>query len=150
MANRGATEAQLKYKFGWKGAKMAQEYIATSKPLLRKNASLLTGIDLDKLNNNNFDEEDEDEAFPDHAEFSQMVSPKKMNKRDHTEAFPDHEEFSQVISPKKEQNYTKNFPDHEEFSQIISPKKKKHSENVSINMAGANFSNCTVYFSGPK
>ena len=44
MANNGATAQQMATMFNWKDPKMATEYVAQSKPTLKRNASLLTGV----------------------------------------------------------------------------------------------------------
>ena len=49
MANNGATSDQLKYKFNWRHHNTAQEYIENSKPLLKRNASLLSGLNLENI-----------------------------------------------------------------------------------------------------
>ena len=46
LAATGASEQQMKDKFGWKDGAMCNEYIATSKPILKRNAAMLSGLNL--------------------------------------------------------------------------------------------------------
>ena len=39
----------MKDKFGWRDGSMCNEYIATSKPLLKRNASMLSGLPVEDL-----------------------------------------------------------------------------------------------------
>ena len=135
MANAGATENQLMYKFNWKNPKMAQRYMATSQPLLKRTASMLTG----------FPEQQSSAKVPkkDHNS-NQSNQPSMLPEINEDKDFPDNDFFSSLCDDNEQENSraaVKMLPKKDDEAK----KESANGDNIAISMSGATFSNCTFY-----
>ena len=159
MANAGATENQMMFKFNWKNPKMAQEYISASKPLLKRTASMLTGIPV----------EDPKVAKLDHTSNpgpSSSMLPKEKEADKEEDVFEDEEFFgsffedddqaaSQMLPKKASTKKSNGVNVKNRAASKMLPKKANTAKDstgdtVDISMSGAQFTNCTVYVYGAQ
>ena len=124
FANAGATENQMMNKFNWKSSKMAQEYIASSGPVLKRNAEMLT---------------------PSTSAGGERSQPAKKQKLDAAKKLPE-EQFpddDDILLSDEEDGKVAADKDGKDAAD------KNGNESVNISMSGAQFTNCTVYVYQP-
>ena len=121
----------MKDKFGWRDGSMCNEYIATSKPLLKRNASMLSGLPVEDL---------EPIVPKKNPKLETDTDPTVSKTDDASELWGEDEDVEQVSEPLKE--VVESAEKHETAGE-------DNNGNLKSFLKGFSFNNCTVNFQLP-